>query len=149
MTRPADFSEAVKRAVYRDSCGRCCAVDCGQTKAWRQFVEDMATVGLRVTLPRERTTLGWWMRMQVRFQEAARRYPRAAKDLARYRLGEATLDGVFQIDHRHEVADGGAGVRANAQVPCIVCHLDKTATRGRVRRKGPNVTKKYEQRRAG
>jgi len=149
MPRSADFSDAVKTAALRRANFTCQAVDCGWTDAWREFWRLIGDLKIRVR-PRGvgSATGGWLSHVAAKVRAEHSRQRRGVERLSRYRLAEGP-DALLQVDHIREAADGGAATMENAQVLCIVCHLDKTATRGRVRRKGPQVAKKYEQRRAG
>ncbi len=138
----AQRTEALKRANFT-----CQAVDCGCTFEWTRIWGPRAELKLRIRTLRtgERASLGWLAELAAQVRKEAERSPKACEFLlTRYRFRELSPDALLQVDHIREAADGGAATLENAQVLCIVCHLDKTATRGRVRRKGPKVAQKYE-----
>ena len=135
----ADIRRALARAKHR-----CQAPDCGDTISWAVFDESLALAG--VTVRRwgfPSATRVWLDDVASRVREAARTRPRAcAPLLRRYRFGEPGLSPLH-VDHIVEAADGGPATLANAQVLCIVCHLDKSRERIRTRTRRAPREKTY------
>ena len=148
MTR-IEFTAAVKHQAAIRARNRCQAPDCRQTPAHSAFDALCVSAGLRVVYRSGSFTEVQLRQLGRAIRAAAVTRPQACRELlTRYRFGEGRL-APLHYDHVREAADGGDATLENCQVLCIVCHLDKTAERARVRRTGPQVKTYGEERRAG
>lgn len=55
-----------------------------------------------------------------------------------------TRRSLWDADHIHELADGGADELSNLQTLCIICHRDKGTARAPLRAKSKRTRKKFQ-----
>lgn len=143
MTRPTsvNFTAATRMLALKRGNNACECIDCGRTKRWLLLIGDCAVVEVAVPAHWFREAalgISRYRMDQLRdaLTIAKRRYPKAAGRLLKaYFNGSNTLE----VDHLVEVQEGGGAELRNAVVRCVVCHRDKTLTRGNALRKGPKA----------